>query len=98
MFEEQPSTNEQPQTTLEGPSKPNWRVWMAAGGCAVLLCAAVFVGLLVVAGPKFVQQFFPNQVEVAGELPRETTQINTMGDPNAPVHIIEYGDFQCPIV
>ena len=27
---------------------------------------------------------------------RVVTQNNTMGDPNAPIMIIEYGDFQCP--
>ena len=85
-----------PQEPIQETSKPNWTIWIAAGGCAVLLCAAVFVGALVFAGPQFVQQFVPEKIEVADELPREVTQSNTMGDPNAPVHIIEYGDFQCP--
>jgi protein-disulfide isomerase len=61
-----------------------------------LLCAAIFVGALIFAGPQFVQQLFPNNVQVAEGFPREMTASNTMGDPNAPVHIIEYGDFQCP--
>lgn len=95
MIEEQFS-QETPSMIMEEKSRPNWMIWIAAGGCAVLLCAAVFVGALIFVGPQFVQQFFPDQVQVAEELPREVTQINTMGNPNAPVHIIEYGDFQCP--
>ncbi len=89
-------TEEQPIVIEEEKSKPAWTLWIAAGGCAVLLCAAVFVGLLIFIGPQFVQQFLPDQVQVAGELPRVVTQSNTMGNPDAPVHIIEYGDFQCP--
>jgi len=95
MIEEQ-LPQEPVQETVKETSKPNWKIWIAAGGCVVFLCAAVFVGTLIFVGPKFVQQFFPEKVQVAGELPRDVTQINTMGDPNAPVHIIEYGDFQCP--
>lgn len=89
-------TEEQPIVIEEEKSKPAWTLWIAAGGCAVLLCAAVFVGLLIFIGPQFVQQLLPDQVQVAGELPRVVTQSNTMGNPDAPVHIIEYGDFQCP--
>lgn len=94
MIEEQ--IPQESQTAIVETTKPNWKIWIAAGGCAVLFCAAVFVGTLIFAGPQFVQKFFPNNVQVAEELPRMVTQINTMGDPNAPVHIIEYGDFQCP--
>lgn len=79
----------------EGP-KRNWTIWLAAGGCAVIICAAVFVGTLIFAGADFVKQFLPDNVQVAGEVPREITQSNTMGDPEALVHIVEYGDFQCP--
>lgn len=89
-------TEEQPIVIEEEKSKPAWTLWIAAGGCVVFLCAAVFVGLLIFIGPQFVQQLLPDQVQVAGELPRAVTQSNTMGNPDAPVHIIEYGDFQCP--
>lgn len=89
-------TEEQPIVIEEEKSKPAWTLWIAAGGCVVFLCAAVFVGTLIFIGPQFVQQFLPDQVQVAGELPRVVTQSNTMGNPDAPVHIIEYGDFQCP--
>jgi protein-disulfide isomerase len=77
-------------------SRPKWRLWIAAGGCAILLCAAVFISVLAFAGPKIVQQFIPKKIKAAEELLRGTTQSNGMGNPDAPVHIIEYGDFQCP--
>jgi len=98
MIEEQVSEETQTIITEEEKekSKPNWMIWIAAGGCAVLLCAVVFVGTLIFVGPQFVQRFLPDPLQVAEELPREMTQANTMGDPNAPVYIIEYGDFQCP--
>ena len=78
------------EEALPEPSKPNLRRWLAASGCAVLLCAAVFVGTLIVVGPKLVQQFIPENI------PPLVAQSNTRGNPDAPVHIIEYGDFQCP--
>jgi protein-disulfide isomerase len=82
---------------VEEESKPNWTMWIAAGGCLVLICAAVFVGALIFAGPKIVERFIPvDNAQVAEERPRKITQSNTMGDPNAPVHIVEYSDFQCP--
>lgn len=85
-----------PQESLEETSKPNWKIWIAAGGCGVLLCAAIFVGTLIFVGPQFIRQFITEKIQAAEESPGKLTQNNTMGDPNAPVHIIEYGDFQCP--
>ncbi len=85
-----------PHEPVQATSKPNWKIWIAAGGGAVFLCAAVFVGALIYAGPKFVQQFIPEMIRAAEDSAGEVKQHNTMGDPNAPVHIIEYGDFQCP--
>ena len=84
------------QPIFEETPKRNWTIWLAAGGCVVFLCAAVFVGALIFVGPDIVKQFLPDNVQVAEELPRDVTHINTMGDPKAPVHIVEYGDFQCP--
>ncbi|MFN8410987.1 MAG: DsbA family protein [Anaerolineales bacterium] len=82
--------------TVEGQenARSKWIPWLAAGGCAVLVCAALFIGAVVYAGPQMVKKFFPDKT--AEELLRGTTSQNTMGDPNAPIHIIEYGDFQCP--
>jgi protein-disulfide isomerase len=85
-----------PNEPAQEMSKPQWRIWLAAGGCAVLLCAGIFVGTLLFAGGDFVRQFIPASVRAAEEIPRTVTQSNTMGNPGAPVHIIEYGDFQCP--
>ncbi len=84
------------EPVFEEKPKRNWRIWLAIGGCWVILCAAVFVAALIFAGADFVKQFFPNNIQVAEELPRAMTQSNTMGDPKAPVYIVEYGDFQCP--
>jgi protein-disulfide isomerase len=97
MIEEQlPEESQVVISEEEKTAKPNWTLWIAAGGCAVLLCATVFVGTLIFVGPQFVQKFFPDNTQAAEELPRDVVQTNTMGNPNAPVHIIEYGDFQCP--
>jgi len=90
---EEPFSNEPIQTN---ESKPNWTKWLASAGCLLILCGAVFVGILIFAGPEFAQQFIPDRVQPPQELPRAITDSNTMGDPNAPVHIVEYGDFQCP--
>ena len=84
------------EPVFEEKPKRNWTIWLAASGCVVFLCAAVFVGALIIVGPDIVHRFFPDHVQVAEEIPREVTQSNTMGDPKAPVHIVEYGDFQCP--
>lgn len=81
---------------IDEKPKRKWVIWLAAGGCAVFLCAAVFIGALIILGPDIVQKFFPTDVQVAEELPRDVTQSNTMGDPKAPVYIVEYGDYQCP--
>ncbi len=85
-----------PQEPEQETSKSNWKIWIAAGGCGIFLCAAIFVGTLIYAGPKFVQQFIPERIQAAGDSAGEVRQSNAMGNPNAPVHIIEYGDFQCP--
>ncbi|MCE9644473.1 MAG: DsbA family protein [Chloroflexi bacterium] len=77
-------------------SRPKWRFWLAAGGCFVILCGTALIGSVFIAGPKFVQKFIPQQIHSVKGTPLAPTQNNTMGNPDAPVHIIEYGDFQCP--
>lgn len=77
-------------------SRPAWILWLALGGLVIFLCAVVFIVTLIFVGPKFVQKFFPSPIQTAAQTTRTATQSNTMGNPDAPVHIIEYGDFQCP--
>lgn len=93
MFEEQIP---QGQESLQETPRRQWTLWLAAGGCAIMLCAAVFIGSLIVAGPKFAQRFFYEKVQTADERFHQETQNNAMGAANAPVRVIEYGDFQCP--
>jgi predicted DsbA family dithiol-disulfide isomerase len=90
----QESSNEPVSQT--GAPRRNWTTWIAAGGCVVLVCGALFVAAIIFGGPQIVQKYFPSLVKTAGEQSRGITENNTMGDPNAPIKIIEYGDFQCP--
>lgn len=84
------------EPVFEVKPKKSWRIWLALGGCWVVLCAAVFVGALIFVSADSMKLFFPQNVQTAEELPRGVTESNTMGDPHAPVYIVEYGDFQCP--
>lgn len=78
--------------------KPNPQLvwWLAGGGCVLLLCAAVFVGALLLLGPRFAQVLSPSEAVAPESGSHPQANGNSMGDPNAPVRIIEYGDFQCP--
>jgi protein-disulfide isomerase len=59
----------------------------------VLIFSAIgFVALLVIA-LAVIPQFLP--VDTVG-LKRTETNFNVAGDPNAPVEIVEYSDYQCP--
>jgi protein-disulfide isomerase len=58
----------------------------------VTVAAVVLVGLLVFTNlPKPV-----GAITVPTAAPRPQANFNSMGDPNAPVKIVEYMDFQCP--
>jgi protein-disulfide isomerase len=81
---------------IAGNPHRNWTAWIAAGGCAVLACGIFFIAVIVYAGPQITEKLFPAQVTDANEQLRDITQNNTMGDPQAPIKIVEYGDFQCP--
>jgi len=93
------------EPALQAPQRSN-RKWIAlviGGGCAFLACAALIVGLVVallvpavsrtvsVATPAPAVVSAPTQADPAPQQPS-----NTRGDPNAPVKIVEYADFQCP--
>jgi protein-disulfide isomerase len=85
---------QQPETPKKSNPQLVW--WLAGGGCVILLCAAVLVGALLWMGPQITQRFSGPPVVTPEANPRPQASGNTMGDPNAPVRIIEYGDFQCP--
>lgn len=71
---------------------------IVAGGCLLALCAvaALVVGVLFIA-PKISSQLNPTQeaVNVTENSPSSANTIS-IGDPNARIHMEEFGDFQCP--
>ncbi len=98
--------NEQVQPEApQAPPRSN-RKWIAlaiGGGCALLACAGLTVALLVTVVYPGIQKRAGAEMPppTTASLPTDTgpaTQqsSNTLGDPNAPVKIIEYADFQCP--
>ncbi len=71
---------------------------LVGGGCLVALCVvvAMLVGTLYIA-PKIADQLNPVvKVATAESSTDFKANGNSLGDPNAPIHIIEFGDFQCP--
>jgi protein-disulfide isomerase len=71
---------------------------LVGGGCVLALCAvaAMLVGILYFS-PLLADKFNPvKQIATTTPASDLNTDGNSMGDPNAPIHIIEFGDFQCP--
>ena len=99
MIEEQ--TKQEP---TQNSGTPKWLWWAIGGGCVLLLCIAVVtIGALAIFGPTIGKTFSSittglstPAVNVPNSSQSAQTKGNTMGDPNAPVKIIEYADFQCP--
>ncbi len=95
--------NIQPTTELQNDKpRPSFTRWILAG-CGVFVClfAAGALGLLILfpAGRDIAKRFVATPSAHITEPDIRsgvTVKDNTMGDPNAPVRIIEYGDFQCP--
>ncbi len=57
----------------------------------------ITIGSIIVgAGLIAAALIYPSLQQVEGEFrPRETAQDNAMGDPEAPIKIVEYSDFKC---
>jgi len=71
---------------------------LVGGGCLLALCAvaALLVGTLYIA-PNLASQLNPVEgIASVAPNPRPSADGNSMGDSNAPIQIIEFGDFQCP--
>lgn len=91
-------------------TKIKWAALAIGGGCALIVCLALALALAArFLGPQIGGIF--SQINPGVNGTPESTRVNivlpalrphpqakgnTMGDPNAPVKIIEYADFQCP--
>jgi protein-disulfide isomerase len=101
MIEEQT-----PQAPLQKDSGTRATLLILGGGCALLGCAALAVILAAFyLGPQAGGILSEVNITLNGTVqppqmgnvtPYPQQKANSMGDPNAPVKIIEYGDFQCP--
>ena len=71
---------------------------LVVGGCLLALCAVVaLVGGVLYVAPLFADQLNSGpEIVNATENPRPSADGNSMGDPNAPIHMEEFSDFQCP--
>ena len=71
--------------------------WIVGGGCFIALCAiaALLFGVLVLV-PAFSKQVVVPQATTVNANPQSNVDGNSMGDKNAPIQIVEFGDFQCP--
>ena len=105
MLEEQQGQ----QQPAPARSNKKWIALAIGGGCALVACLGLIVALAVsFLAPTIAQRV--NPTSIVQDLVPVTPQSNapgapaissegpgnTMGDPNAPVKIIEYADFQCP--
>ena len=64
---------------------------------AGVIVASIFVIIFLISLPSIIEATRPvGEIIVPEQVVRSQTDFNTIGDPNAPVKIIEYSDFQCP--
>jgi protein-disulfide isomerase len=76
----------------------NLKYLLVSGGCLLALCAvaAMLAGVFFIT-PKIANLLNPlPQSTAAKPAPGLNPDRNSIGDPNAPIHITEFGDFQCP--
>jgi predicted DsbA family dithiol-disulfide isomerase len=90
----------------------NWIWWLAGGAAILLICCivlAVGVALFYLLAPTTGQVFsvistempyssppVPSTVKFPEARSYPMSESNRLGDPNAPVKIVVYSDFQCP--
>lgn len=90
--------------------KIKWAALAIGGGCVLIACLALVLALAarflgpqigglfsqIISGENATPESTQVNVVLPATRPHPNAQGNTMGDPNAPVKIIEYADFQCP--
>ena len=86
--------NQIPEIQPRNTTSSKWIVLALGMGCAVLTSAGLIFFLIL-------DFYFPRLITSQSTrtnvfTPAPDQKPNSMGDPNAPVRIIEYGDYQCP--
>ncbi len=73
----------------------NQTLLILGAGCLVIFCSVV--GLVIGVTYIIPELLAPNtDVVSVGSTPRPDADANSMGDPDAPIRMVEFGDFQCP--
>lgn len=75
----------------ERAARRRWMTRLLAGGALVLALIAALV-----AADRWNADEAPTIVVPAGGMPDLPIDGRVIGEPNAPVKVIEYGDYQCP--
>lgn len=89
--------NPVPPAIPQKDSTSNWVWWLLGGGCLLFICVVVISGGAVIYFSRQNGNPFSPAIGIKTPLPQLHPQArrNTMGDPNAPVHLTEFLDFQC---